>query len=161
MARHAPLTPYVAPITTAGAAVTMTDAGNATLSSGTTYYYPLGNPSQKLLNEVAAAPLEFVQIQWDANAILTITYEDTCWSVADVTSYSSTAGDWIKEDPSTAYVAVLTGSATVLNMTISVAGGTAGGATIHLGNFGAPRARLKVVVGVAGGVVRVGQHGKA
>ena len=53
MARHAPLTPYVAPITTAGAAVTMTDAGNATLSSGTTYYYLLGNPSQKLLNEVS------------------------------------------------------------------------------------------------------------
>ena len=42
-------------------------------------------------------------------------------------------------------------------MTIRSLAARAGGATIHLGNLRC-RARLKVVVGGAGGVVRVGQH---
>ncbi len=162
MAQHAPLNPYVAPIGTSGTALAMdADTGLSTLVLSTTYLYPLGN-AEKFASEVRRAELEYVHVRWDASAILTITFETTGLTrPLGTTDYSTTAGEWVKEDPTTAYVAVTSGAATVSNMTVSVAGGNAGGATFHIGNFAAPRARLKIVVGGTGGVVGVAQHGKS
>lgn len=122
-----------------------------TLANGTTYYYPLGRA-------VKDAPFTAVHIKWDINAILTITVEDTCFD--DVNDWDTTAGNWVKEDPSTAYVAH-DGASTVLNGTVSVPGGTAAGSALyHIANTGAMRCRLKVIVGGTGGVVRVAQNAK-
>lgn len=116
-----------------------------TLVAGTTYYYYLGNQSKE-------AAFQSVHLKWDAAAVLTITIEDS--NLDDVLSYSVTAGEWIKEDPSTAYVGG-SGGVTVTNATVAVAGGTAGGCMFHLGLMGSLRTRVKVVVGGTGGVVRV------
>ncbi len=144
---------YVPPLQTADG-VQLVDAkgrGKYPLAASTTYVYPLGG---------ANAPLQSVQIEWDAAAILTITVEDSNVGDADSLKWSTTAGEWIKEDPSTAYVALVGAGATVANATVSVAGGAAGGAMYNLGNTGAMRTRIRIVVGGTGGVVRVSAHGK-
>jgi len=130
-----------------------------TLASGTTYVFALGGES---------APLESIHIVWDAAIVVVLTIEDSNMpsglggpgGVADVSNFDSGAGNWIQENPTTAYVAISAG-ATATNLTVTTAGTTAGGAMIHLGNFGSRRSRLKAVVGGTGGVIRVMPHGKA
>jgi hypothetical protein len=102
-----------------------------------TYYIPIGGEG---------AMAEALHCRWDASAIGVITIEDT--NGPDVLTYSGTAGDWIQENPSTAYVGILGG--TVANLTVTVPGGTAGGCMIHLGNTGALRTRAKVVITTQG-----------
>lgn len=144
-----PGSPYCTPIKSDGTVLAVGAAGVATLASSATYYYPVGGES---------SPLNSVWIKWDnvLNAVFTV--EDTNARSEDVTSYDATAGNWIQENPSTAYVGVTGGA--VSSLTITVALTTAGGCLIHLGNTGARRTRLKVVV-TTGGVVAVGCHGKA
>lgn len=142
------------------------DTGYVTLTSGATYYYPLGvdtattSKADRIASIIKRAPLELAQVQWDGNVILTITIEDTVWP--DVAPDSTTTGDWIQENPSTSYVAVVGTGVTVSSSTVSVPGGgsSAGGCTFHLGNFANSRLRLKLVVGGTGGSVRVGQNAK-
>lgn len=143
--------PYVAPILTDDGSVLAMITGKATLVTGKTYVYPLGGN---------AATVESVHIQWDANAALTITVEDSNFAPADVTMYSTTTGDWLNENPSTAYVATVGAGAAVASATVTVTAGNTGGALYHLGNTGAKRTRLKIVA-TTGGVVRVACHGKA
>jgi hypothetical protein len=76
----------------------------------------------------------------------------------DVTDYDETAGNWIKEDPTTAYVASVGTGWTVANLTLTKTAGAAG-AMIHLGNLGARRVRLKAAI-TTGGTIRVVAHGK-
>ena len=129
-----------------------------TLASGTTYVFPLGGES---------APLEMIHIVWDAAIIVTFTVETTGlgknWgSQVDVSDFDSVAGNWMQENPTTVYVSGSgAGGMTATNLSLAVAGGTRGGSTIHMGNFGAPRSRIKAVVAGTGGVVRVAVHGKA
>lgn len=131
----------------------------ATLASGTTYVIPLGGES---------APLESIHIIWDAAIVVVITFEDSNMpsalggpgGLADVSNFDSTAGNWIQENPTSAVVSI-SGGASATNLTITTAGTTAGGAMIHIGNFGARRSRLKLAVGGTGGVIRVMLHGKA
>jgi hypothetical protein len=79
----------------------------------------------------------------------------------DVTDYNEVSGNWVKENPSTAYVATVgTGwSGGVGDLTLVKTAG-AGGAMIHLGNLGARRVRLKLAC-TTSGTVRVVAHGKA
>jgi len=144
-----PGSPYCTPIKSDGTVLAVGAAGVATLASSATYYYPVGGES---------SPLNSVWIKWDnvLNAVFTI--EDTNARSEDVSSYDATAGNWIQENPTTAYVGVTGG--TVANLTVTVASTTAGGCLIHLGNTGARRTRIKAVV-TTGGVVSVGCHGKA
>lgn len=99
-------------------------------------------------------------VQWDATLAMTITVEDTC--NPDVAVNSNVAGDgWVQENPSTAYVGGTgSGGLSVVNLTLTIAGGTAGGAGINLGNSGMLRTRLRVVVTTGGRAVFSG-HGKA
>lgn len=144
-----PGSPYCTPIKSDGAAQPVGASGAATLASSTTYYYPVGGES---------SPLNSVWIKWDATLNAVFTVEDTNARSEDVTSYDATAGNWIPENPTTAYVGVTGG--TVTNLTVTVASTTAGGCMVHLGNSGARRTRIKAVV-TTGGVVAVGCHGKA
>ena len=141
------------------------------LANSTTYVFSLGGDRL-----IGAAPLSSAQVQWDSAFVGTITVETCNWAqkigrpdntgATDVSEFDvTTKGAWMQENPSTAYISVTstdgtTGGATVTNATIAVAGGTAGGASIQLGNLGARRCRLKVVV-TTGGVVRGGMYAKA
>ena len=130
---------------------TMLPAGRngVTLANNATFYVGFG---------VEGALIQSVHLQWDAALILTaVTVEDSNNPDAAITS--STAGEWIQEDPATAYVGGL-GNLTVTNLTLAVAGGAAGGAMIHLGNLGSLRQRLKLVVGGTGGVIKITGHAR-
>lgn len=124
--------------------------GGYTFANGITYYVPISGVNSALLESIHAI--------WDNAAILTITVETT--NHPDATLFSSTAGQWIQENPTTAYVGGA-GGFSVVNLTVAVAGGTAGGCMIHLGNLGSLKARLKVVTGGTGGVVNFMGHAKA
>lgn len=153
-----------------GGAPTLTQQG-CTLVLSTTYVFPFGAPRSAV---PAESPLVAAFVRWDAAAILTITVETAivpaAWLGADpragtpqLTDFDATAGFWLPQNPPTAYVPVVGGTVGTgaTAMTVSVAGGAAGGCEFDLGNFGARRGRVKIVVGATGGVVRVGVHGKA
>ena len=125
------------------------------------YLFPLG---------VADQPLESIHIQTDADIAGVFTIETsnlgrntdaTAVAPADAVTDWDTAsvGAWVKEDPSTAYVATVGTGWTVSNLTLTKTAGT-GGAMIHLGNLGSRRVRLKAAI-TTGGSVRVAVHGKA
>lgn len=133
--------------------------GNVTLGVDT-YLFPLGG---------SASPLTSVHIKTDAAIAGTFTIE-TCnfppykgdggAAPTDVTDWdTATVGNWIKEDPSTAYVATVGTGWTVTNLSLAKTAGT-GGAMIHLGNLGSRRHRLKAVI-TTGGKVRVSRWAKA
>jgi hypothetical protein len=84
-----------------------------------------------------------VHLKWDAVYVGTI-YVDSS-NFPDVALNSTTAGDWINE--------------TASGITTTVAGGTASGAMIHLGNLGNKRLRLRIVTTTAG-ALRARSHGK-
>lgn len=149
-------TSYITPIKSDGTVETEDDAtfgrGGFTLASGTTYFYPIGGQSA----EVSA-----VHVQWDAAIILTsVTVEDSNFPESDVAHHSVAAGDWIDEDPTTAFVGTVGAGVTVTNGVVAVAGGQQGGAMFHVADTGSRRTRLKVVVAGTGGNVRVAAWGK-
>lgn len=131
-----------------------------------TYYFPLGSSEAPLS---AGTSLVHAHLKWAAAVAATITVE-TCSFTRfeggfggandDVTDYSTTAGDWIQENPSTAIVAVSGASNTSTAATVTAGGAAAGGCSFHLGNLGSRRARVKVVATV-GGLVRCAANGKA
>lgn len=143
-----------------GAVQTPDSSGDVTLGVDT-YLFPLG---------VADAKLESVHILTDATIVGVFTLEtsnlprnDGKESVAPpgtITDWdTATVGAWVKEDPTTAYVATVGTGWTVANLTLTKTAG-AGGAMIHLGNLGSKRCRLKAVIST-GGKVRVAAHGKS
>lgn len=155
---------YIPPIAASDSSTLAIDkTGHATLLANATYYFPLGDDTtststvDRNMSSVRRASLERAQVQWDALVAMTVTIEDTIWP--DVSPSSTVAGDWLQQNPSTAYVPVTGGSA--VNATVTVAGGSLGGCGYDLGNFGGSRLRVKLVVGATGGSVRVGQCGKA
>jgi hypothetical protein len=78
----------------------------------------------------------------------------------DVSGFAAdTTGLWLKQDPSTAYVPITPGAGTVTNMTVAIAGGTAGGCEFDIGNLASRRCRTKLVV-TTGGYFRQHTHGK-
>ncbi len=124
------------------------------------YLFPLG---------VADQPLESIHIQTDATIAGVFTVETSNMPRDDggagttpgsVTDWSTTAaGGWVKEDPSSAYVAAVGTGWTVAALTLTKTAG-AGSAMIHLGNLGSRRVRLKAVMST-GGTMRVAVHGKS
>lgn len=147
---HSP-NPYLPVYSAAGVKLEAGPEG-VLLASGTTYYVGIGGEE---------APLQSVHIQGVTAALILTSVEVEDSNNPDATIVSSTAGEWIKENPSTAYVAYVgTGWLATLAV-VSAAGTGAGGAMIHLGNTGAKRTRLRVVVGGTGGYAKFMGHGKA
>lgn len=145
--------PYIQPIKSDGTlAVEATGRGKYTLTSGTTYYAIIGGPDAFTLS---------AHVQWDASIIITsVTVEDCNFGMSDASDYSSTAGDWIDEDPTTAFVGLVGAGASHTNGVVAVTGGAAGGAMLHVADTGSIRTRLKIVVGGTGGVIRIAASGK-
>ncbi len=146
---------YIQPILTDGTLIT-TEAplGFYTLSANTTYFYILAGAgatrlSAHVIGRTPGMIITSIGPIQDCNA-----FEQ------QVTNGSTAAGEWMTEDPTTAFVAVDgTGWTVAAGGTVAVAGTGVGGAMFHF-DGGAARCRLVVVVGAAGGVRSVSEHGK-
>ncbi len=127
-----------------------------------TYYVDVGIPD---------AARSIIHMAWDAALAATVTYQgsnlpayqsesapmtDSSGAV-DVSLFDAVAGNWITEDPTTAYVPVVTG-VTVTNQTLTVAGTNAGGTRFDVTNA-YRRSRIKISATV-GGFFRCHAHGK-
>ena len=113
-------------------------------------------------------PLESINIQTDSAIAFVATIEDTN-APRDVPKGSAAAPgtvsdwvaavSWVTEDPTDAYVASVGTGWTIDQLELTKTAGV-GAAMIHLGNFGAARVRLLVVVSTPG-TMRVAPHGKS
>ena len=158
MGRHPISTSYITPIKSDGVvqveSATEFGRGAFTLASGTTYFYPLGGQDSPFLS---------AHCQWDASIIITsITLEDCNFpdGTSGVEWHDDAAGEWIDEDPTSAFVGTDGAGVTVTNGVVAVAGGAQGGCLFHMADTGARRTRLKVVVGGTGGEMRVAAWAK-
>jgi hypothetical protein len=111
------------------------------------------------------AEMVSAHLVYDAAIILTSVTVETCdfppemvTDYADGATGTATAGYWIDEDPSTAFVGTRGG--TVTNGVLAVAGGAQGGARWNVADNAARRTRLRVVVGATGGEVSCAAWGK-
>lgn len=151
MARSNISTSFITPVNAAGTIQTPGAAiygrGTFLLVTGTTYYFPLGGQDATAVS---------AHVRWDSDIIIdSITVEDCNYSEDDVSNYADDAGDWIDEDPSTAFVGSDGAGVTATNGVIAVAGGAAGGCMFHMDGTGARRTRVKVVVGGTGGYMKI------
>ena len=120
--------------------------GYNTLASGSTYYFELTGPRDLLCS---------AHLQWDSAIILTsVVMEDTNLPGSVASAYSSTAGNWLTENPTTAYIPVTGAGVTVSNATVAATGGAAGACMINIADQGSYRQRIKVVVAGTGGLLR-------
>lgn len=145
---------YIAPLLTSGTELTaQTGRGVYTLSSGTTYFFITGG---------ADAPFVSIHLTgYTAGLVITsATIQDCNHHELDVLNHSTVAGEWINEDPDTAFVGTDGTGWSQTNGVVAASGGGVGGAMFHVSETGAYRTRLAVVVGGTGGLVRVSGHGK-
>lgn len=115
-----------------------------------TDYYGLGGD---------ASLVQHVHIAWDAALIATITIWDS--NFPEVALSSTDAKEWCQEIPPTGYTAISpVGAATAATpFVLVIAGGTAGCASIQIGNIGSKRLRARVVCTQAG-FLRIRPNGK-
>lgn len=129
-----------------------------------TYYFDVSIPD---------GPTSSIHMTWDAVlAATSINFQDSNLpaykgaggaatdkdSGADVAINDNANGNWVTQDPSTAYIPSGSGY-TITNMTVAVTGGTANGTILDIGNVGSRRGRIKIVV-TTGGFFRCYPHGK-
>ncbi len=130
----------------------VTARGVFTLASGTMYYFPL---------PIGGSPMFDVHLTHDAAIIITTATIETCGhGLSDVPDYSAVAGEWIDQNPTTAFVGTVGAGTSASNGVVAVAGSAAGGADWQISGCPASRGRLAVVVGATGGEVRVSFCGK-
>lgn len=135
------------------------------LASGTVYYFALGGDSD--------ANLQHTTLKWDASVIVTFSLE--CTSIPakkfadggdDLKAWDNTTGNGWNQEPltSTSWSSIdttgATGAATASGNTIVVTGGTAGSLSMHVGNLGSRRARIRADVKATGGYVRCNHASK-
>jgi len=154
--RHTCSTSYITPIKSDGVVQEQSAVdfgrGSFTLVAGATYFYPLGGQD---------APYLDAHCQWDAALILTSVTVETCgFPESEVSYYSDDAGEWIDQDPATAYVGSDGAGVTVTAGVVAVAGGAQGGCNFQMSGSTSRRTRLKVVVGAIGGEMRTASWGK-
>lgn len=141
---------YIHPITSAGVPVDpgsdasfRTARGVYTLAAGT-YYFML---------PIGQAQICDVHLTHDATIAITSATIETCSHArSDVTDFSTIAGEWMDQDPSTAFVALKGATTSHTNGVVAVVAGNAGGASWQISGIGADRMRLAVVVATQGEV---------
>jgi hypothetical protein len=147
--------------TSSGGRILPTPGIGCALPTGT-YYFTVSTPD---------APTASVHLAWSSTLVASsIVFQDTNLprflaydkpdSGDDVNDWSTVAGAWLTENPSTAYVPIVGTGASVSAMTIALTGGSVGGAMLNLGNLGSRRGRIAVVVTTAG-ILRVVPWGKS
>lgn len=147
---------YIPPMKVSDGTLLTVEANNPgryTLLASTTYVYIIG----------ASTPtISGLQMTgYDAALVLTsATIQDTMHAEAEITNTNTVVGDWVNEDPTTAFVAVDGTGWAASNRVVTVAGSGLGGAVWQLPDFCAYRMRLIVVVGATGGRLRVSANAK-
>jgi hypothetical protein len=129
--------------------------GHVTLTATDDFYVPVPNADDALIESIQIIPSALIA---GVFTIETSNLPDV--GPTGVTYYNETAGNWIKEDPTTAYVATIGSGWTVSNLTLTKTAAASGGAMIHLGNLAAKRVRIKAAITTTG-TIRVVAHGKA
>lgn len=125
--------------------------GVYTLASSTVYYAEIN---------VQTSPCESIHLQSSSALVGTVTVETSDFGTTDVSSVSTTAGDWIQQNPSAAYVATAGTGVTPTALSIAFAGGgSGGGAQINLTGLAPARLRLKLDI-TTGGTIRIAHSGK-
>lgn len=148
------VTPYKSDGTLQVESATDFGRGTFTLAAGATYFFPIDGQDTPTLS---------THIQWDAAiAITAAKIEDSNFpdGTSGVEWFDDAAGEWIDEDPTTAFVGTVSAGTTVTNGVVAHTAGAAGGAMFHIADSGARRTRLRVEVGATGGEVRVATWGK-
>lgn len=116
----------------------------------TTSYYGIGGD---------ASLVQSVHFKWDATLVATI----TIWNAnfPEVALNSVIDGDWVQQNPTAGYTPISPPSAATATapLTLIIAGGTAGGAIMDVGNTGSRRGRCRVVC-ATGGFLRIRPNGK-
>ena len=140
--------------------------GSVTLVNSTTYYLPVGNDYAPMAAETRNVS---VHLKWAAAVAAVFTVEVCNFPAKvggrragagyDVTDYDATAGNWIKLDPTTAYVPVIGTGNSAANATVTAGGTNAGGCVYDLADVGDRRVRIKAVV-TTGGKLWANAHGK-
>lgn len=150
---------YVQPIDSTGALVTPeAPRGVYNLTAGQTYYYILGGNEAPIVSghltayASAAAPNGLI--------ITSATVQDCDHGSNEVTDSSSTVGEWVAEDPSSAFVGADGTGWSATNGVLAATGAGLGGARFNIADTAAYRTRITVVVGATGGPLRVSSHGK-
>ncbi len=157
MGRHPTSSSYITPVKSDGVlqAQSATEFGRGafTLALSTTYYFPVGGQD---------CPFLAIHAHWDAAIILTsMTVEDCGFPESEVSNYDvSTAGLWLKKSTTTMFVEVIGTNVTNTSGVVAASGGAAGGAHWNIGNNGARRTRVAVVVAGTGGEMRLSSWGK-
>lgn len=117
--------------------------GVFTLAAGT-YFFPL---------PVGGATMFDLHLTHDAAIAITAATIETCsHGRSEVSDISVVPGEWMDQDPATAYVALVGATTTHVSGVVTVVAGNAGGADWQVSDCAAARARLKVVVGTQGEV---------
>lgn len=146
---------YIPPIDVAdGLTPTEKEHGLYTLTAGHTYVYIVGG---------AEAVHQSVHLTgYTAGLIITsATIQDGDHAESELSNTDVTDGGWINEDPPVPAFASSDGTGwSSPNCVVKSLGTGVGGARWNLGNDSATRTRLNVVVGAAGGNVRVSAGGK-
>ena len=106
-----------------------------------------------------ASLIQHLHAQWDDALIAVITFWTSDFPEAALDSV--VAGEWVQEIPPTGYTAISpVGSATAgTPLVLTIAGGTAGGASFQIGNIGSKRMRVRVVC-TQQGFLRLRPNGK-
>jgi hypothetical protein len=114
-----------------------------TLAAGT-YYFPL---------PVGDSTMFDVHLTHDAAIAITSATIETCsHGVSEVSDVSAVAGEWMDQNPATAFVALVGANTTHSAGVVAVTAGAAGGADWQVSDCPAARARLAVVVATPGEV---------
>lgn len=156
------LTPFVL---TTGAEVAQAPGTDAnvnkrfafTLAASTTYVFII---------PAADALMVSAHLLWDAAIAITAAKIESCdFPGGEVSDYADgstgvTAGFWIDEDPTTAFVGTVSAGTTVTNGVVAHTAGAQGGARFNISNIAARRLRLRVEVGATGGEVKCGWWAK-
>lgn len=106
--------------------------------------------------------VQHISISWDAVLAAVITIWSTDFPVEDVATISTAAQDWCQEQPPTGYTAISpagAGSVGASPLILTIPGGTAGCASMNIGNLGSERLKAQVVCTVAG-QLRIRTNGK-
>lgn len=145
---------YIAPLLTTGVVLTdQVGRGIYTLLASTTYLFILGG---------ADAPFSSIQLTgYTAGLVITsATIQDTNHHDVEVPDTSVVVGEWMNEDPTTAFVSTDGTGWSATNGVAAASGAGVGGALWHFAENGSARIRLSVVVGGTGGNIRCSGHGK-
>lgn len=135
------------------------DASAAVAEATERGYYTLAVATYYIDVPVMSATSTSLHLQWSSALIGVITFESCDMGAGEVSLTSTTTGDWIQQNPAAAVVPIIGTGASVTALTITLAGGGAGGCEVNISALAFARLRIKAVIST-GGALRTAHFGK-